>query len=256
MSERVDLFHVEPAGSDTGAPRNREKRLDLIERHAIPLRGKKVLDCGCGAGAFLSSFYARGADAWGLEYQRDKLAQLQDAHPEIADRAMVGDIEQLCFGADTFDLILLNEVIEHVPDDQRALHEIHRVLKPNGFVILFAPNRLYPFETHGVYRKSDGKFVPIHTPFIPYLPIKLGSRWFNYWARNYWPSEMRAMVENCHYEITHHGSAWQTFENISGVQPPLVKLVRPFLTKLFPLLEKVPFINRFGVSQFVVAQKK
>jgi SAM-dependent methyltransferase len=49
------------------------------------------------------------------------------------------DIHQIPFGENTFDVVLCNHVLEHVKDDIKAMNEIYRVLKPNGFAILQVP---------------------------------------------------------------------------------------------------------------------
>ena len=56
--------------------------------------------------------------------------------PMITDRI---DITRIPFGGDSFDLILCSHVLEHVPDDRRALEELHRVLKPDGVALLQHP---------------------------------------------------------------------------------------------------------------------
>src|SRR4030042_490857 len=59
--------------------------------------------------------------------------------------------EQMPFPDNSFDVILLHEVIEHVSDDAATLREACRVVRPGGRIVIYAPNRLHPFETHGVY---------------------------------------------------------------------------------------------------------
>ncbi len=63
---------------------------------------------------------------------------------------------------------LLNEVIEHVGNDRDTIREALRVTKPGGRVVIFAPNRYYPFETHGVYLGK--KYVFGNIPLVNYLP--------------------------------------------------------------------------------------
>jgi len=109
------------------------------------------------------------------------------------------------FESASFDLALLNEVLEHVPNEIRALQEIHRVLKPKGILIIFSPNRLYPFETHSVYLKHSNRQLPISFPFIPYIPVRMGQCIFHYVARNYWPHELRQLVRACGYTIIETG---------------------------------------------------
>ena len=245
---------IKPGGGDTGASRNLQKRVALIQG-AMDVRGKKVIDCGCGSGQYLMALHGLGADVYGIEYDEEKVAQFQRQHPELAERVRAGDIEQMSFESDSFDLVLLNEVLEHVPHESKALLEIHRVLKQGGMLVVFSPNRLYPFETHSVTMRTSGRAFPIYVPFIPYIPLGLGDRVFAYHARNYWPSELRGQITRAGFSIMRTGYVWQTFENISGSQPSVVTMIRPFLRGLFTLLEQIPGIRAFGVSQMIVAQK-
>ena len=69
---------------------------------------------------------------------------------ETADLKMKGvdhivDLQHLPFGDSTYDLVYASHVLEHVPDDQRAISEIRRILKPNGIAILPVP--IYPGKT-------------------------------------------------------------------------------------------------------------
>ena len=70
--------------------------------------------------------------------------------------------------------MLSHEVLEHVQDDFRAAAEIVRVLRPGGRLVLFVPNRGYPFETHGIYWRGRYRFGNI--PLVNYLPRRLRDR--------------------------------------------------------------------------------
>jgi SAM-dependent methyltransferase len=248
-------MRIEPAGGDTGTPLNLRKRLAWIERFASPLAKRRVLDCGCGAGEYVRELLARGADAWGVEFDEAKLAAGAASDPELAARLSAGDLESLAFPDRSFDLALLNEVLEHVPDDGAALAEVARVLRPGGRLIVLSPTRLYPFETHGVFWRGSGQRVPHTVPGIPWIPLALGTRIFDYWARNYWPWELRALVQRAGLRVIATGGLWQTFENISGHQPRWLALAAPLLRALCGLCERIPGLRAFGVSQLVVAEK-
>jgi ubiquinone/menaquinone biosynthesis C-methylase UbiE len=246
---------IQIAGGDTATSRSLSKRLAIIQG-ALAVRGAKIMDCGCGAGEYVAALLEMGADAHGVEYNQDKVAQFRRAHPAFAARVAQGNIEQLDAPSEAFDAVLLNEVLEHVPDEKAALREIRRILKPTGVLILFSPNRLYPFETHSVIWKKGARRLPVYTPLIPYIPLALGDRWFTYLARNYWPTQLRAEVQACGYEMLSTGYLWQTFENISGQQPKILARVVPLLRVVFNGLEHIPGIRALGVSQYLIARKQ
>ena len=216
------------------------------------MRGKSVIDCGCGAGEYVRALTALGADAWGIEYSAEKIGEAKRRGGFSEGRVAVGDIEAVEFADDRFDIALVNEVLEHVPRDDQGIREVHRILKPGGVAVIFSPNRLYPFETHGVSLRSGAK-VPHYTPFVSYVPVRLGL--FQYWARNYWPWELRALVRAGGFSIERCGYVWQTFENISGHQPRLIAALRPLLRAIARALEATPGLRAFGVSQLIVARK-
>jgi hypothetical protein len=220
---------IKPTGGDTGTPYNIHKRVRYMLDH-VDFTHKKVIDCGCGRGAYVLAMLDLGLDAWGIEVNRDKVTEFKQKHPTAS----------------------------RVPDDTTALSEINRVLRQHGTLIIFAPNRLFSFETHGVYIKNrqNHRSIPPYVPFIPYIPLSIGQKVFYYWARNYWPGELRRLVRNSGFTITHTGYLWQTFENISGQQPTVIKMFSPVFRKTAALLEKVPVVQAMGISQVIIAEKR
>ena len=242
---------IAPAGGDTATPLNLAKRLGVIQRYA-DVRGRRVLDCGCGAGDYVFALRELGADAWGIEYSREKLAK---APAPIARRVSVGDLHHIALRDRSVDVALLNEVLEHVPDDRRALREVRRVLRPNGVLLIFSPNRRYPFETHGAFVKGSTRRVPHYVPLIPYIPLPMAKRVMDFWARNYWPGELRRLVQDAGFDITHTDYVWQTFEGISNHQPALIARTKGLLRILSQTCERLPMLRTLGVSQVIVARK-
>lgn len=107
---------------------------------------KGLLIVGVAPANMQEHFYVRGADAYGIEYDSEKVSQFKREYPENAERVSVGDIETMEFENASFDLALLNEVLEHVPDGARALQEINRILKPKGILIIFSPIVFIPLR--------------------------------------------------------------------------------------------------------------
>src|SRR3989344_5358239 len=123
---------VYPAGSDTGAPLTVRKRLELMLRY-VNLEGMTILDAGCGAGTYVESFSLHSPNVFGIEYHADKV---HDYHARTGrSNVTVGSVEQTGFPDKTFDIILSNEVLEHVADDRRALSEVYRILNARWVLV-------------------------------------------------------------------------------------------------------------------------
>ena len=75
---------------------------------------------------------------------KTKLSRLSGVHYLAADldptlAAISFDVQHIPFKSDTFDCILCSHVLEHVPDDQKAMREMFRILRPGGWAILQVP---------------------------------------------------------------------------------------------------------------------
>jgi SAM-dependent methyltransferase len=107
----------------------------------------KILDAGCGEGFYvmlLDQLY--GCQIVGLDNDPEILARAKKWLGEKANiQLLVGDVTRLPFADETFDKIILSEVLEHIPDDRKALSEMYRVLKPGGVLGITVPNHNYPF---------------------------------------------------------------------------------------------------------------
>ena len=96
------------------------------------------------------AFYKRFRQLKNLDYTTtDLLSPLADVKADICD---------LPFEDNTYDVILCNHVLEHIPDDTKAMQELYRVLKPNGMAILQIPqdlNRETTFEDNTITDKKE-----------------------------------------------------------------------------------------------------
>lgn len=107
--------------------------------------GRKFLDAGCGVGYGTAMLARAGAlGATGVDLDPDAVADATDEHPGAAD-FVEGDLLALPLESGSFDLVTCFEAIEHVADPERALHELARVLSPEGLLLISSPNRgVYP----------------------------------------------------------------------------------------------------------------
>ena len=135
---------------------------------------------------YVRKFRAFSPAAFGVDIDLEKLAEGARELPNLAQSVA----EALPFADGSFDVILLHEVIEHVRSDREAVAEAYRCLRPGGRVVIFAPNRLYPLETHGFYLGK--RYVFRLAPIIPWLPDRLRQRFCPH-VRTYRAADIRRL---------------------------------------------------------------
>lgn len=219
-----------------------DRRLDLIRRH-LPLEGKRILDVGCGLGMYVRKFRVFSQDVHGVDIDPDKVARASQDLPNI----QVASAEELPFNSETFDVVLSHEVIEHVEDDRQALSEALRVLHIGGYLVIFAPNRLYPFETHGFYWRGQYHFGNI--PLINYLPNALRQELTPH-VRAYSTKDWCRLLKGLPGRIEHHTQIYPGYDNIVAHRPGIGRWLR----RITYSLERTP-LRVFGLSHFLVVLK-
>lgn len=124
-----------------------DKEIFELAKRYLKNSDDKILDDGCGLGEFL--FFCQEANLNATGIDPDKLsASIAQLRLIDSSRAKMADGEHLPFADDEFDVITSKTVIEHVKNPQIYFNEAKRVLKPDGYFILFAPNYSFPWEGH------------------------------------------------------------------------------------------------------------
>jgi 2-polyprenyl-3-methyl-5-hydroxy-6-metoxy-1,4-benzoquinol methylase len=96
----------------------------------------RLLDIGCGSGAWLVLMKGLGWEAEGIDFD----PQAVDAANKAGLRVHAGVLEDQKYPSEHFDALTMSHVIEHVPDPIATITECYRLLKPNGRLVLFTPN--------------------------------------------------------------------------------------------------------------------
>jgi SAM-dependent methyltransferase len=114
--------------------------------------GTKVIDVGCGAGRHSFEAYRRGADVIAFDQNAadlndvDEILQAMkeqgEAPASAKGEAVKGDALDLPYADGAFDCVIASEILEHVPEDERAISELVRVLKPGGALAITVPRWL------------------------------------------------------------------------------------------------------------------
>lgn len=110
--------------------------------------GARILDVGAGAGGLSVALATRGAHVFGVETERAALAILHERLP-AAGVALVSEASPaLPLASGSFDGLVAQHVIEHLPDPAAVLVEWRRVLRPGARAAVATPNARYPDPTH------------------------------------------------------------------------------------------------------------
>lgn len=130
--------------------------------HLLPRdRALNVLDVGCGSGPWSLRWVEHGAHVTGLDFDID-LLRIALRRPGLESgrfRAILADARSIPAAPESFDLITLNSILEHVPDWGRVVSEAARTLAPGGILVIHTANRWHPLQ---------GEIN--HFPFYPWLP--------------------------------------------------------------------------------------
>ena len=223
-----------PASYGSYAVSKRMWKMDQI----LGFNGMRVLDLGCGNGCYTQELARRAESVWGIDLHMPHLQAFREAIPRVQ-----GSAEHLPFARESFDAVTMIEVLEHTHCDTKVLAECFRVLKPGGLLVLFVPNKFYPFESHPcrLGTLSLGRNVPL----VSWLPESLRRRIC--YARIYTRRRLFAMARKSGFQIQKSGFIF----------PPLDSFPLPFkdtYRRIAARLEDSPLGN-FGVSIYAVLAK-
>jgi SAM-dependent methyltransferase len=219
------------------------RRLKMILDSAGERIDGIVLENGCGVGMYVEKLKPYAGLVIGLEYDFDRSLVAHETSHHILNAAGEG----LPFPDVTFDLILSHEVLEHVQDDRMVVAEMVRTLKPGGRVVIFCPNRGYPFETHGVYWRGKYRFG--NFPLINWLP----RNWRDQLAPHvkvYGRKDLESLFSGLPISIIKRSIIFGAYDNLIF----RFGLFGKFLRTVLHLLERTPF-QAFGLSHLWVVQK-
>lgn len=114
----------------------------------LDLSGKeKILEIGCGRGFYLKTLINLWPNLMitGLDLNEKYLNIARQFVNNQKVKLIQGDAISLPFANQSFGRIIATEILEHIPDDQKAISEMYRVLKPGGIAMITVPNKNYPF---------------------------------------------------------------------------------------------------------------
>lgn len=215
--------------------------------------GGKVLDIGCGPAVLTEELLKRDCRVWNndispvmVDKARQRLLFVKGAENV---KLNVGDIENLEFQDNFFDFVLCIGVLEYLSEDNKALNEIFRVLKPGGYAILSVPNMASPFVLLEQAVVFLGKMV---LKFFPGVTQK-NSLLFNkdITDRYYLPWNFRAELRKKGFKVTDNKFHIYRLAFLNLLSERLSFI----LTKKLEVLSRTP-LSLLGVNYIVKVTKR
>jgi SAM-dependent methyltransferase len=174
----------------------------LVRRRIQPTT--RVLDVGCGRGGVMELFWREAALPVGLDPDLRSLREHRTHSPLPEGEGVGGRVpampltcafaERLPFPSSTFDLALAVWMLEHVPEPQRTLTEIARVLKPGGVFLFLTPNALHPL----IVANRGSQLLPaVQRALVPRLYGRTEADTFRVHYRANTPDKLRALAAAC-----------------------------------------------------------
>jgi len=144
------IYDADPEHEDASSP-----WYELVQEYIGDVTNQRVLEVACGRGGFVRQLTRAGARVIGCDFSA---AALNAAHTKLlapgmkSTSALVqGDAQKLPFQNETFDIVISCETIEHLPQVQNAICEMHRVTRRGGKLFLTTPNYLNLMGLYEIY---------------------------------------------------------------------------------------------------------
>lgn len=198
-----------PAADPHWGAENRDRKaaqivecLELLTR--LDLSTQSCVDIGCGSGGISRHLAASFRTVTGVD--PEPWQRWDDYQSECANLSFRQEsIETLGIASDSVDVVVCNQVYEHVPSPQQLIAQIHRILRPGGVCYFAGPNLLYPVEPH------------VHWPFIHWIP----RRWALAILGRFAPRKAAILDA---YSVTYWRlRRWLSIFDVQDAMPELVK---------------------------------
>jgi len=200
------------------------KKIVSVLRNYIDPKKSTILDIGTGSGHIPQYLSKSFKSVYSTDLNDERFVKNGYTFKRAKD-------EHLNFKSDTFDAVVSNHVIEHVPNQKLHISEIHRVLKKGGVLYLATPNKFWLTDPH--YK----------LPFISWLPRKLSEFYLKVLLRKKWDifpqsladikrfSKRKFEIHNATIDIIKYPEKYNldTFKVIQ----PIVKIVPYSFMKMF-----------------------
>lgn len=215
------------------------KTLKKIEKINNKKKGK-LLDVGCGRGEFVYIANKIGWDATGTEVSGSFVNYGKN---NFGIDIKLGTLDDINFPAESFDVVVLNSVIQNALDPKHLLEQIHRILKTDGIIFIeTANNDSLIYKAGDLYYKLKGQQKTTH----------LSPMWPAYQVYGFTPKTLRMILKNTGFDII---KLYVGFHPLGAGNPEVEKLndkIKLFVRRIIVFLSNV--VGR-GQVLFAIARR-
>jgi len=224
------------------SPSFHKSRINLIQNY-VNLKNTLVLDIGCGKGEYDNLFIENKAIVMGCDIYIPGIIIANKRNNNV--HYIITDAMNLPLRNYSIEFIFINEVLEHIKDDDKCIKESYRVLKENKIIAIFAPNKFFPWETHLRIKKFPSLF-------LSFLPINFRKIIFKIFKQKYISIYTRkTLYEKLkkYYNIINYHEIFPRIRQLSN---------KKYYYKIKKMIEKLEktHLKIFGISIFIIGQKR
>jgi ubiquinone/menaquinone biosynthesis C-methylase UbiE len=194
MSERIYQYDFSAGNAAMHSIEGRRRKAAtmlsvLRETLGERLAAARLLNVGCSTGIIDEFLAPHVRSTLGLDIDAPAIAEARARCAAPNAEFRVGDAMKLDLTDASVDVVICSQVYEHVPDPQRMMDEIHRVLAPGGICYFAATNRFCIVEQH--YRLPFLSVIPIP---LAHLYLRLAGKGRHYHERHFGLGRLRRLV--------------------------------------------------------------
>lgn len=156
---------------DVKSDKRTKRFIESIENYKNP----KVLEIGVGQGRYIKKIlrFRQDLTIYGVDISSKAIKEIKKSGPK--GNYFVAGVEKLPFSKNFFDVVVIADVLEHLPDPEIALSEIYRVLKPSGIFHFYVPCEGEPYTLDWLLRRLNiaRNLTQIHFGHIQYFSHKV-----------------------------------------------------------------------------------
>lgn len=218
--------------------------IPYFEKHLPQFERMKILEIGCAEAGFLDVLHKKGIQVTGLELEAGRVKIAKKKNPQL--NIFTGDITDESIITNLggpFDLIVMRDVIEHIPNRNKIFTNIRRLLNTDGYCYITFPPRFSGFAGH----QQNGKTILRMIPYLHLLPDFIIKRLGSILKEK--PNVIDAVVEN--YKIGLSIRKFKTYLDRYNFSPIVNELFlfRPIYQYRFKL-RPARFPNIFLLREF------